>query len=724
MAIRSPLARDIDVCMRKLEERDGTTFKTIGTAYDAIRKSNSSLARRKKRQLEDAIEEVLRFRKKEEQDDDSEADIDIEDFPPSRPADDRFLLNRQMTKLWRDEPEEPATKTTTADETEPSAKKRKLDGSGSKSKEAKENGTTATDKKKVPKTPRFNIQSFTEGPQLGGVGAVLERLRERTLLMDKRIPSDLHKGPQTTGMLLSGPPGIGKRSLAQKLAATLDVPLIAIEDCFDDPERLEKSLTEAFDEALRLAPSFLFLENLDRLVPKSASSSSGGDSNKAAKKLTQQMRRISKQQDHMKPVKVIATTSAISDVEPMMLQVGLFNHIEHLKVPDIKAREEILKVLTADLPMDDLFTLEELSRKTHGFVAADMLKLITDVCEQVSWRASEPFRLQDAASDSSMEDSIPDDYPRPKIAMSDFEHVLTTFVPSLRQEGFTSIPSVMWDQVGALTNVRQKLHTSIIGPIKDPEFYRSYGLSPSAGVLLWGPPGCGKTLVAQAVANEAQASFILVKGPELLNKYVGESERGVRDLFERARSSTPCILFFDEIDALVPSRDAKGTEASNRVVNALLTELDGVGDRSGIFVIGTTNRPGMIDEAMLRPGRLSERLLVDLPTEDERVDIIRAIYRTKHSEASEAELAALEGIARDKRCKNFSGADLSGLHISAAKHAVERHVLGLANAAPGAGGLAGSIGAEGRGKILEEDWEYALANTVASVPRPELYRKM
>lgn len=708
--------------MRKLEERDGTTFKSIGTAYEAIRKSNSSLARRKKRQLEDAIEEVLRFRKKEEQDEDSEADIDIEDFPPSRPSDDRFLLNRQMTKLWRDEPEEPTAKTSTTSETEPSAKKRKLEGSGAKSKEGKENGTAASDKivqKKVAKAPRFTVQSFSEGPRLGGIDAALQRLRDRIPLMDRNYRREvLDDGPRTTGMILSGPQGIGKRSLVQKLAATLDVPLIDIGTCFKDQDRLEKSLTEAFDEALRLAPSFLFIESLDRCIPKPGSSTGSGDSYKATLTFIEQMRRITEQRDPSNPVTVIATTCAISDVDPSVLRAGIFNHVEHMKVPDLKARVEMLEILTSHLTLDENLSLAELARKTHAFIADDIIKFLMDTRDMVVARHVKTLPPRDSSVDHSMEEPVPEETAKPKITMSDFEHILTTFVPSLRQEGFTSIPSVMWDQVGALTNVRQKLHTSIIGPIKDPDFYRSYGLSPSAGVLLWGPPGCGKTLVAQAVANEAQASFILVKGPELLNKYVGESERGVRDLFERARSSTPCILFFDEIDALVPSRDAKGTEASNRVVNALLTELDGVGDRSGIFVIGTTNRPAMIDEAMLRPGRLSERLLVDLPTEDERVDIIRAIYRTKHSDASEAEMAVLEGIARDKRCKNFSGADLSGLHISAAKHAVERHILAIT------AGAAAPSSPEGRGKILEEDWEYALANTVASVPRPELYRKM
>jgi ribosome biogenesis ATPase len=203
-------------------------------------------------------------------------------------------------------------------------------------------------------------------------------------------------------------------------------------------------------------------------------------------------------------------------------------------------------------------------------------------------------------------------------------------------------------------------------------------------------------------------SRTLINGPELLNKYVGESERAVRELFQRARSSTPCILFFDEIDSLVPRRDNASTDAGVRVVNALLTELDGAQDRSGIYVMGTTNRPDMIDAAMLRPGRLSVRLFVDLPTPEERVDILRAIYKTAHANASEAELARLPAVALDPRCKDFSGADLGGLHIKAAEAALRKFMLGKKSVR----------------EIDQEDWEHALENTRCSVLNPDSYRKL
>lgn len=233
--------------------------------------------------------------------------------------------------------------------------------------------------------------------------------------------------------------------------------------------------------------------------------------------------------------------------------------------------------------------------------------------------------------------------------------------------------------------------------------------SPHKGLLLYGPPGCSKTLSAQAMATESSFNFFAVKGAELLNMYVGESERAVRELFTRARSSTPCILFFDEFDSIAPRRDgAASSGAGTRVVNALLTELDGARDRAGIFVIGTTNRPDQIDDAILRPGRLSKQLFLDLPTAAERVEILRTIYRTRHVGASDDEFARLEAIARDARCLNFSGADLSGLHERAAEFALTRYLEGDADAPK---------------EIRREDWEAALEVTRPSVNMTE-YKKL
>lgn len=288
---------------------------------------------------------------------------------------------------------------------------------------------------------------------------------------------------------------------------------------------------------------------------------------------------------------------------------------------------------------------------------------------------------------------------------------IATYVPSMRTQGFAPVPETTWDMVGALHSIRKQLHRRIVAPIRSPEVYAKIGKGRPQSVLLWGPPGCGKTLLAKAVANAAGASFILVNGPELLNKYVGESERSIRELFARARSCAPCLIFFDEIDAMAPRRENTSTEASARIVNMLLAELDGVVERKGVYVIATTNHPETIDPAMLRPGRFDAKLFVDLPTPDERTEILRTIYKTR-LEASTDMPPPFETIAKDPRCDNFSGADLGALFDNAVEKAIER----AEDAAEG--------GAVTEAPISLEDWEFALATTRPSVEEPEKYRRL
>ncbi|KAK1253901.1 hypothetical protein MKX07_001978 [Trichoderma sp. CBMAI-0711] len=737
--LRQGLDRDVYQIIKKLEEaNDGKPFKTITAAYDAIKRSNSSLSRQKKRPLEDSIERVLQFRKEElEESEDSEAAI--EEAESKKVDDDRFLLNRQLTKHWQVEPVSQGTSE------QPAAKKRRIQTEGDErdgavsgpdiGTEAAMNGDTARDTtkgadrldktapKKSPKSTRFRVEQPEEPLPLGGVGEMHRHLLRQTRYL-LRCP-ELYKGNgwrRVPGMLLFGPPGTGKRSLIRTVAANLDVPIITVNGCLEDPERVEKSLAEAFDAAIGLAPSIVLIEDLDWHIPKPGGSNHNEHGRKVLNHFARQMQRVQQEQAN---VLAMATTSRLADVDPVALEAGLFERTIQMRVPDQDARHDILKVVTREKILADSLDLEEVAKMTHGFVGADII-ILTTLAEQAAQErvlnsedpdgrqleilTRPPRRDQMEVSDISLDLKQPafETLPIEPLTLDDFRLAVKGFTPSLRREGFTVIPSVTWDQVGALERVREQLHMSIIGPIKNPELYQEFGLRRPAGALLWGPPGCGKTLVAQAVANEAQASFILINGPELLNKYVGESERAVRELFQRARSSTPCILFFDEIDSLVPRRDNASTDAGVRVVNALLTELDGAQDRSGIYVMGTTNRPDMIDAAMLRPGRLSVRLFVDLPTPEERVDILRAIYKTAHASASEAELARLPAVALDPRCNDFSGADLGGLHIKAAECALRKFMLGKKTAR----------------EIDEEDWEYALENTRCSVLNPESYRKL
>ena len=245
------------------------------------------------------------------------------------------------------------------------------------------------------------------------------------------------------------------------------------------------------------------------------------------------------------------------------------------------------------------------------------------------------------------------------IEANDFGEALTRVQPSAKREGFAVVPNTTWDDIGALSYVREELRLAVVEPIRHPDLFASVGITAPAGVLLYGPPGCGKTLLAKAVANESHSNFISVKGPELLNKYVGESERAVRQVFERATASAPCVIFFDEIDALCPRRaqDSGSDSSSSRIVNQLLTEMDGLEGRRQVYILAATNRPDILDPALTRPGRLDKALYVRLPSPDERVEILRTCGRKTPWHPS----VNLDHVARDKRADGFSGADLAAL---------------------------------------------------------------
>ncbi|GAA5984807.1 hypothetical protein JCM5350_004244 [Sporobolomyces pararoseus] len=295
---------------------------------------------------------------------------------------------------------------------------------------------------------------------------------------------------------------------------------------------------------------------------------------------------------------------------------------------------------------------------------------------------------------------------------ADFTRALSIVQPSSQREGFTTVPDVTWEDLGALQAVREEMRMSIVRPIRRPDVFKMLGLNAPCGVLLWGPPGCGKTLLAKAVANESRANFISVKGPELLNKYVGESERAVRQVFARARASSPCIIFFDELDAMVPRRDDSLSESSARIVNTLLTELDGLESRKQVFVIGATNRPDILDPAMVRPGRLDKLLYVDLPSPAERTEVLKAL--TKKTPLSSD--VNLEKIALDQRADGLSGADLSALVREAAVAALREMFTSIdLDGPPLAAPTSVEDGGTGLAKVEMRHFETALSRANPSV---------
>jgi ribosome biogenesis ATPase len=377
----------------------------------------------------------------------------------------------------------------------------------------------------------------------------------------------------------------------------------------------EARIRELFQAASDSAPSIVFLDELDAIAPKRSESGSGRGMEKrmVAQLLTCMDMLAPKYTRQGSPVIVLGATNLSDSIDPALRRAGRFDKEILLGVPDEEARIGILKTMTKDMKLSGDFDFKVLARRTPGYVGADIRSLTKESAVIAINRIFKNV-LQDQKLPSDMPDETNAGEPvRPltseemeplHITMDDFLLAIPQVQPSSKREGFATVPGVSWDDIGALGSVREELTLSVLEPIRNPERFQALGIPLPAGVMLYGPPGCGKTLLAKAIANESGANFISVKGPELLDKYVGESERSVRLVFERARSSTPCVVFFDELDSLCPKRGSDtggGGGVSERVVNQLLTEMDGLESRRSVFVIAATNRPELIDPAMLRP---------------------------------------------------------------------------------------------------------------------------
>lgn len=525
---------------------------------------------------------------------------------------------------------------------------------------------------------------------LGGLDDVIQELGDLLILPMTRpqVYSASNVQPPR-GVLLHGPPGCGKTMIANAFAAELGVPFISISApsiVSGMSGESEKALREHFDEAKKMAPCLIFIDEIDAITPKRESAQREMEKRIVAQLLTC-MDDLALEKTDGKPVIVLAATNRPDSLDPALRRGGRFDKEINLSVPSEPVREQILRALTRKMRLADDVDFKTLAKRTPGFVGADLNDLVSTAGSAAIKRYLELLR-SNTGEDMEIEENddqspkvrelrclirhakeapIGDEAQTILVSNADFFAALPKIQPSSKREGFATIPDTTWADIGALAEVREELATAIVEPIKNPEIYAQVGITAPTGVLLWGPPGCGKTLLAKAVANESRANFISVKGPELLNKYVGESERAVRQVFVRARSSIPCVIFFDELDALVPRRDDTLSEASARVVNTLLTELDGLGsNRQGIYVIAATNRPDIIDPAMLRPGRLETLLFVNLPGPQERVEILKTLVRKLPIEFNDD----LRKLAEE--CEGFSGADLGSLLRRAGYSAIKR----------------------------------------------------
>lgn len=666
-----------------------------------VEKSVDHVLRMFRKDEEEELAEVIKMKNEYEIQKAGEIDSDFEGVDANDLMDvkDTNSLNRSLVSMWEKENKDKEKEEEVNDDDKKVRKR------------SKEPARPRQKKLKIDHTP-----PETKLSSLGGLQLVTTQLMELVGLpiLHPEIYRTTGVEPPR-GVLLYGPPGCGKTTIANALAGELQVPFLNISApsvVSGMSGESEKKLREIFDEARSLAPCIIFLDEIDAITPKRDGGAQREMERRIVAQLLTLMDELTLDNTDGKPVVVLGATNRPDSLDAALRRAGRFDREICLNVPNEDQRCAILRTMTAQLKLQDAaeFNYRELAKMTPGYVGADLKSLVTAAGISAIKRIFESMSEIDGESAEergNMEKMDPEQmdidgagavfagksddekwstiqkflsrHPAPLsesqlaplcITYADFHTALPTIQPTAKREGFATVPDVTWKHVGAMSRVRMELHMCIVQPIRKPELYEKVGISAPAGVLMWGPPGCGKTLLAKAVANESRANFISVKGPELLNKYVGESERAVRQVFQRARASAPCIIFFDELDALVPRRTTSLSESSARVVNTLLTELDGLNDRQGIFVVGATNRPDMIDPAMLRPGRLDKTLYIELPTGDERAEILRTLTRANHTPlAADVDLSA---IAHDVRCRNFLGADLSLLVREAGVFALKK----------------------------------------------------
>lgn len=491
--------------------------------------------------------------------------------------------------------------------------------------------------------------------QMGGLAKELPIIKE-LIFLPVQMPhlfSRLGADPPC-GVLLHGPPGVGKTKLVHAIAGTLEIPLFFV----SGPEIVsgisgdsEAKLRTLFMDAIASAPSIVFIDEIDTIAGRRDDGNRGME-NRIVGQLLTCMDQVSQAwRQESKVVCVMGATNRPEALDTALRRAGRFDREIGLGIPSLDERQSILRLLCEKIVLGPDVDFFELANLTPGYVGADLHLLVKEACILAIRR-----KHKELSESGELENPNAGELDNFKLTGEDLKEATTRVQPSAMREGFTTIPNVSWDDVGALEEVREELTSSILQPIRAPKLHHRFGLDHPVGVLLYGPPGCGKTLVAKAIANQSGANFISIKGPELLNKFVGESERSVRMVFARGRESAPCVLFFDELDALAPRRGSDRTNpSSERVVNQLLTELDGVEGRKDVYVIGATNRPDMIDHAMLRPGRLDKLLYVPLPSASQRGSILTT--HARHFPVDDA--VDLYALARREEMDGFSGADLA-----------------------------------------------------------------
>lgn len=515
------------------------------------------------------------------------------------------------------------------------------------------------------------------------------------------------------GVLLYGPPGSGKTLLARAIANETGAFFFLI----NGPEimskmagQAEENLRKAFEEAEKNAPAIIFIDEIDSIAPKRDKVQG-----EVERRIVSQLLTLMDGVNSRKQVIVIGATNRPNSIDGALRRFGRFDRELDIGVPDETGRMEVLRIHTKNMKLAEDVNLAKIAKDTHGFVGADLAQLCTEAGLQCIREKMDIIDIEDEKIDAEILNSM-------SVTNSHFTHALGTTNPSSLRETIVEVPNVSWEDIGGLEEVKQQLQEMILYPLEHPDKFLKFSMNPSRGILFYGPPGCGKTLLAKAIASECSSNFISVKGPELLTMWFGESEANVRDVFDKARQSSPCVLFFDELDSIGIQRgsgNGGGGEAADRVINQLLTEMDGIGAKKSVFIVGATNRPDILDDALLRPGRLDQLVYIPLPDLKSRISILKSILRKTPIDPT----VSIEFVA--KMCDKFSGADLKELCNQICKCAIKESIEAEMQKK--------ALMKDGKGEDIElmEDpvpvltkrhFEYGLANCRMSVGDADLNR--
>jgi transitional endoplasmic reticulum ATPase len=502
---------------------------------------------------------------------------------------------------------------------------------------------------------------------IGGLTDEIKKVREM-IELPLRHPEIFEKlgieAPK--GVLLYGPPGTGKTLLAKAVANESNAHFISI----SGPEIMSKfygeseaRLREIFKEAREKAPSIVFIDEIDSIAPKREEVTG-----EVERRVVSQMLSLMDGLEARGKVIVISATNRPNAIDPALRRPGRFDREIEIKVPDKKGRRAILNIHTRNMPLSDDVDLAKIAGVSHGYVGADLEYL----CKEAAMKC---LRRLLPEIDLDEEKLPPETLDKLIVIGEDYKKALVEVTPSGMREVYIENPDIKWDEVGGLDEVKQELQEAVEWPMKFPQLYDKLGHQMPRGILLHGESGTGKTMLAKAVATESEANFVSVRGPELLSKWVGESERGIREIFRRARQASPCVIFFDEIDSIAPLRGAGGeTVVTERVVSQLLTELDGMQDMHGVIVLAATNRADMIDPALLRPGRFDKIIQIGLPDKNSRKRIleINAERIPYVKDPNSPDYVNFEKLA--EATDNFSGADVAAIANTAVSFVIHEHL--------------------------------------------------